>query len=266
MSIKIMTQVFKDENLEPNKKLIMLALSDNANDEGYCYPSINTLIKKTSLSKPTIIKHIKELEKMGFLLSKERIRRNGSAMSKIYVIYPAEYFEKLDEELKSKFTENMVNNEGGSKEALPPKGSKEVLPGGSKEALPGSKEALPREPSIKPSSLFNHHLFNKLNKEEKELFLEYIKLRKKMKLQTTLSIQDRLLNKYFKYGRDIEIIEKAIINNWKDFYEVKKTHTNATNFNSKSKNNDIVETNMSEAQRAIEMRRARLKAKGEYNE
>ncbi|TLP41056.1 helix-turn-helix domain-containing protein [Arcobacter arenosus] len=207
MSIKVMEKVFRDETLDPNKKLIMLALADNANDEGYCYPSINTIVLKTSLSKPTVIKHMKELEGKSLLLSKKRSRKNGSSTTKIYIVYPLENLQNLDEEIKEKFEQ--------SKEALPHHQSKEALPprGGQ------SKEALPLEPS---PSLFNHHLFSKLSKSEKDLYLEYSALRKKMKLQTTLKIHDRLLQKYFDFGRNEEIIKRAIASNWKDFYQVKQ--------------------------------------------
>jgi len=217
MSIKIMDKVFKDTDLDSNKKLIMLAIADNSNDQGYAYPSINTLVEKTSLSKPTVIKHLKELESLGLIMSQKRHRENGSATSKIYVIYPSENFEKLDEDLQKMFNQ--------SKAALPPKSnqSKEALLGGqSKAALPPkggqSKAALPLEPSL----IFNRHLYKKLNKEEKSLFLEYLSLRKALKLKTTHKIQERLLKKYFEFGRDTEIIKNAISGNWRDFYKPKQ--------------------------------------------
>lgn len=225
MSIRLMTQVFKDDSLEPMKKLVMLSLADNANDEGFCYPSIDTITKKTSLSKPTVIKHIKELEEKQYLLSKKRNSKSnangGGRLSTIYIVFPLENIQNLDEDLLRKFDLKI----GQSKEALPIGQSKEALPlneGQSKEALP------------KPSpSLFNHHLFNKLNKAEKDLFLEYLALRKTMKLKTTLAIQERLLNKYFEFGQDIEIIQNAITSNWKDFYAPKKQFQN--NFQQETK-------------------------------
>ena len=222
MSIKIMSMVFKDENLDSNKKLIMLAIGDNANDEGFCYPSLNTLINKTSLSKPTIIKHIKELEQNNLLLSKKRNtkqnKKGGGRLSNIYIIYPQIHVPTLDEDILIRFN----IQRGQSKEGLPPSQSKECLP----QMGSQSKEGLP-EPSLK---LFNHHLFNKLNKEEKKLFLEYSAIRKKMKLQTTLAIQERLLKKYFDYGQSIEIIQNAITANWKDFYPLKQNSTNKNTF------------------------------------
>lgn len=213
--------VFKDENLEPNKKLIMLALGDNANDEGFCYPSLSTIVKKTSLSKPTVIKHVKELEDINLLLSKKRSKETGGRYTTIYIIYPQIFVSLLDKEILKRFD----LKESQSKEGLPPTQSKAALP----QKGIQSKEGLPK-PSIyinhhnkkekkeKEKKLFTSELFSKLNKEEKDLFLEYCSLRKKMKLQTTLSIQKRLLKKYFEYGKNIEVIKNAISGNWRDFY------------------------------------------------
>jgi len=206
MSIKIMAQVFNDDNLEPMKKLIMLAIADNANDNGVCYPSIDLICSKTSLSNKTVIKHIKELEKLKLLYSKYRTKKNKQRNTKKYLIYPEIYYHLLDEDDEMFFKDYRVQSEEAtlrvqSEEATPKSGVQ-------------SEEATPK-PSL---SLFNHHLYKQLTKREKELFLEYISFRKKKKLPNSLKIQDRLLKKYFEFGRNIEVIEKAIVSGWRDFY------------------------------------------------
>ena len=67
----------------------------------------------------------------------------------------------------------------------------------------------------------NNTKYKKLTKKEKDLFNEYLDLRKSLKLKNTENIINRLLNKYFKFGRKLEVIENAITANWKDFYEPK---------------------------------------------
>ena len=223
MSIKIMSMVFKDPNLDSTKKLIMLSLADNANDEGFCYPSLLTIARKTSLSKKTVIKHIRELVLKNLLLTKQRSKKNGGRYSSIYIVYPLIFTLTLEQELQEKF--DIKNTQ--SVEATPPTQSVEATP----QTTAQSVEATPK-PSL---TLFNHHLFNKLNKEEKDLFLEYLSVRKNIKLQTTLKIQDKLLRKYFAYGRKIEIFENAIISNWKNFYPIsKKSSRSVSNLNQKN--------------------------------
>jgi hypothetical protein len=53
----------------PTDKLVLLALADNANDEGFCWPSIRTLESKTSLSNRTVRYSIKRLKENGHLVT-----------------------------------------------------------------------------------------------------------------------------------------------------------------------------------------------------
>ena len=216
MSISMMTKVFKDCSLEPNKKLVMLSLSDNANDEGFCYPSLNNIVLKTSLSRTTVIKHLKELEINQTLLSKKRSSSKGGRNSTMYIIYPLENIPKLDEDILKRFNIKISQ------------GQRVVLPTQSQAAVPQmgtqGQRVVPK-PSL---TIFNHHLYKELDSTEKELYLEYCALRKSMKLQTTYKIHERLLNKYFEYGRDKNILKNAIISNWKDLYKPTINFKNST--------------------------------------
>lgn len=88
MSVKIMTEVFELDLPKPSLKLILLGLADCANNEGECYPSINTLAKKCSLGVDTVYRGIKKLEQMGLLVRKNRAHSNGRCASNFYIIYP----------------------------------------------------------------------------------------------------------------------------------------------------------------------------------
>ena len=74
MSIHIMSSVwrmsFKRGESDRNglaRKMVMLALSDNASDEGFCWPSISTIAAKCDLSRSTVFKVLFELEEMKLL-------------------------------------------------------------------------------------------------------------------------------------------------------------------------------------------------------
>jgi hypothetical protein len=71
MSIKIMTAVWDREDLSSTQKLVLLALADWANDEGLCWPSINRLATKASLTSRAVQKTIRSLEKVGFIKREE---------------------------------------------------------------------------------------------------------------------------------------------------------------------------------------------------
>lgn len=71
MSIKLMTAVWERQDLSSTHKLVLLALADWANDEGLCWPSINRLADKTSMTGRGVQKTIRALEQMGFVRREE---------------------------------------------------------------------------------------------------------------------------------------------------------------------------------------------------
>ncbi|PSW14763.1 helix-turn-helix domain-containing protein [Photobacterium sanctipauli] len=74
MSIKVMTAVWDADNLKGNAKLIMLCLADFANDEGYCWPSLERLAKKCGVSRSTVKAQIKSLCEMRIITKECRVK------------------------------------------------------------------------------------------------------------------------------------------------------------------------------------------------
>lgn len=58
----------------PTPKAVLISLADNANDHGYCWPSIATICERTCFSKRAVIDAIQWLEEHGLL---EADRTNG---------------------------------------------------------------------------------------------------------------------------------------------------------------------------------------------
>lgn len=71
-------------NLHHTEKIVLLALADNANDEGHCWPSVNTLVSKCGLSERSIQASVMRLVEFGHLTRTERTGR-----STIYRVTPA---------------------------------------------------------------------------------------------------------------------------------------------------------------------------------
>jgi hypothetical protein len=68
MSVRLMIRVF-DLDLSSKEKLVLLAMADHASGDGSgCYPSIGTLMKKTSLSRRGVQGAIRSMEGAGFLV------------------------------------------------------------------------------------------------------------------------------------------------------------------------------------------------------
>jgi len=51
MSIRIMSQIWDDAPAEGNALLVLLALSDFSNDDGWCWPSVATIARKARISE-----------------------------------------------------------------------------------------------------------------------------------------------------------------------------------------------------------------------
>lgn len=64
-------------DLPTAEKFVLLALADNANDDGTCWPSVATICAKTSLAERTVRGIIHRLEEMGQLSITERYGRSN---------------------------------------------------------------------------------------------------------------------------------------------------------------------------------------------
>ena len=85
MSIRLMTEAWK-ANMPSGRKMVLLALCDNANDQGECYPSISMLAEKCSMSERSVFNHIADLENSGAI-----VRKNRAGRSTVYHIDPCKF-------------------------------------------------------------------------------------------------------------------------------------------------------------------------------
>lgn len=67
MSIRLMTKVWERQDLSSGQKLVLLAFADWANDEGYCWPSINQIAIKSSMTDRSVQRILRQLEDVGFI-------------------------------------------------------------------------------------------------------------------------------------------------------------------------------------------------------
>ena len=74
-----------------NRKLVLLALADQANDSGVCFPGQKSLAVKCGLSERRLRDQLAALEEGGYIERKPRRRRDGYRTSDLYnlLISPA---------------------------------------------------------------------------------------------------------------------------------------------------------------------------------
>jgi hypothetical protein len=83
MSIGIMRTIFdnKKDITEASDVLFLLCLADWCNDEGMCFPKIQTICDKTRLSRRTVFSKMTKFEEMGWLT-----RENREGTSSVYTL------------------------------------------------------------------------------------------------------------------------------------------------------------------------------------
>lgn len=85
MSIRLMSLVW-DLDLPPGEKLVLLALADQANDEGrQCWPSVSTIGRRSGQGERTVRRAIADLETKGHLT-----RRHRDGASTQYHVHPCQ--------------------------------------------------------------------------------------------------------------------------------------------------------------------------------
>lgn len=93
MSMRLMVQAMNCEVGNPARKLVLLKLADNANDNGICFPSYQYIADKCEMSKRSAISHIDDLIKMGFVTKKARKNKDGSSAN-LYLLHLEQGGEK----------------------------------------------------------------------------------------------------------------------------------------------------------------------------
>ena len=83
MSIKIMSQVWSDGPSDKSEILLLLALADFCNDEGECWPAVDTIAEKARMTSRGVQKISARLVEAGWLEIDLRKGRHGCNLFRI---------------------------------------------------------------------------------------------------------------------------------------------------------------------------------------
>lgn len=86
MSMILTAQAMKLKIGNPARKLVLLKLADNANDDGVCFPSYKNIAEHCEISERSAINHINALIEMGLVSKKRRKTENGDT-SNLYILH-----------------------------------------------------------------------------------------------------------------------------------------------------------------------------------
>lgn len=202
-----MTLAWKSD-FSTGQKMVLLALCDNANDQGECYPSITMLAEKCSISRASIFEHLDVLEKSGAVTKHSR-----SGRSTIYKIDPSRFCTSP----KSVLVRNLDSTR--LKSGLPPVQNLD-------STRPDSGHITIKEPSIEPSSkqksksapLCVAVLVLIENGFDESTAKEFIDYKSRMKAPLTARAWADHLAESAKAGwRPLAAAEKVMAKSWKGF-------------------------------------------------
>ena len=91
MSIKLMSMVWDQHYAKPTEKLLMLAMADQASDEGYCWPSVNTIARRVGVKVRQVQYLCAGLEERGLL-----VREYRKGRSSVFQVRPEMYTHAQD--------------------------------------------------------------------------------------------------------------------------------------------------------------------------
>lgn len=185
----------------PARKLVLLKLADNANDDGICFPSYQYIADKCEMTRRSAISHIECLIKMGLVSKKERKNKDGS-ISNLYFLH------------LEQGSENFAL--GGENISL---GSEKFALGGSENISPITSHSLepvnePKKTTQKSESEMLLERFGITGQLAKD-FIAHRKTKRGAISETQLS---RLQKQADKAGISIcEVVEICIERNWQGF-------------------------------------------------
>jgi hypothetical protein len=86
MSMELMVKAMKTKVGSPLRKLVLIKLADNANDQGECWPSYKYIADQCEMSRRSVMLHIDTLCKAGLVLKEIRHGGPKGNSSNIYIL------------------------------------------------------------------------------------------------------------------------------------------------------------------------------------
>jgi len=109
MSVLLMAQAWQVKLANAARKLVLVKLADNANDEGRCWPSYAYLAAQCEMSERSVIRHINDLVLTGFI--KRTHRYGGAQFNKTNIFQLTIEAGNIDKLKSLKAANKAANNE-----------------------------------------------------------------------------------------------------------------------------------------------------------
>ena len=209
-----MTRVWEHSSAKGSSLLVMLALADSANEEGYCWPSLVTIANKARMERRQVIRVIQGLEQAGEIRVQHRTK-DGHKTSNMYwitlkgsdILTPPLGGSDMDDTRGSDILSlgSVVGD------------TRVVVPESLKPSINHNNKKRNIEPSkVRDSVLFKNNLFMKS-------WTDWLVYRKQIKKPLTEVTIDRQLKKLEAFSPEVaaKMIEQSLEHGWQGIFELK---------------------------------------------
>lgn len=86
MSIEVLNWAWRQDVPSASAKLVLIALADHANGDGYCWPSMLRIAAMTGLSQRQVSNHVTKLVELGLVVKADRRRSQGQYRGWSYLV------------------------------------------------------------------------------------------------------------------------------------------------------------------------------------
>ena len=149
MSVKASNWAWQLQCVKGMTKLVLMALADSADDDGFCWPKLETIAFKACTSKSTVKRAVRDLVQLGLVTVEHRTRQNGSSASNYYTINIG---VQPDEETPDMVGVKMNPSSTEGEQTASVGGQNEPRGGGQSDPGRGSPVTPLYEPSLKPNT------------------------------------------------------------------------------------------------------------------
>ena len=146
MGFKYTDRVYRDvHDTSPTEQLVLLALAHCANDKtGQCFPSVDTLVKRTHLNRSTVRRGLDALKERGLLTwSSGGRKKRGRVLSNLYMLTLPKHSKKAEEESDNEQLEEVFedvdNSESRGAQCAPYQAHSETAQGRTVSPIPGAQ-------------------------------------------------------------------------------------------------------------------------------
>jgi hypothetical protein len=218
--------ILYDTELRPNEKLLFAEITSLTMRYDYCFASNEWFSKNHNVDKRTISRWLSHLSKLGYIKIVIEYKKGTKEVNRRYLI------PLLDLYGNNKFS----NNDNDKKVTTPP--DKKVTTPLTKKSPPHDQNVVDNNKRINNKRINNNPLnppkgdlkvekefLHMVDKSVRELFRDFLKLRKELKAKNTDRALNILINKLNKHSvkDQISMLERSIENSWKGLFDLTNT-------------------------------------------